>query len=75
MDTNNATATRQFHRSAKTGRSSPPRNVPIWTPDCLIPVSTPLDPAGMLSTIKRLVEGLPQPLGMPVAKAAAISTQ
>ena len=62
------------HNPAKIGRSSPPRKVPICTPDCLIPVTTPLAPGGTLSTISAFVEGLPQALERPVMRAAVKST-
>ena len=62
-------ATRQSQIVATVGSSTPAMKVPICTPDCLIPVTTPLAPGATLSTMSVLVAGLPHPCGIPVSRA------
>ena len=69
------TAPRQPHANASAGRIRPPRKVPSWTPDCLMPVTIPRDPDTTLSTISVFVAGLAQPLGIPETRPANTSHQ
>ena len=71
---NDARAIRQLKTSVRNGSMSPPRNVPIWTPDCLIPVTTPREPNSVFSTMSELVAGLLHPLARPLARAANTSS-
>ena len=68
-----AKAQRQPMLRAVTGSAAPAANIPRCTPACFTPVIHPLEPAGMFSTIRRLVAELAPAAGMAATPANSSS--